>query len=120
MVGASVANLALDLVLIPTYGLVGAAAAALVTVAVSGAFAYIQVTRVIPVRFERDTLSHAAVALIAMTFVVFALTRLPLPMTAAVPLGIVGAGALVYFGVLLKLDAKLREEAWRTLKIRWI
>jgi hypothetical protein len=41
-------------------------------------------------------------------------------MTAAVPLGIVGAGALVYFGVLLKLDAKLREEAWRTLKIRWI
>jgi O-antigen/teichoic acid export membrane protein len=120
MAGASVANLVLDLILIPTYGLAGAAAAALVTVAMSGAFAYIQVTRVIPVRVEHDTLSHVALALVAMTIVVFGLTRIPFPMTAAVPLGIVGAGALVYFGVLLKLDAKLREEALRTLKIRWI
>ncbi|MDD1674729.1 MAG: oligosaccharide flippase family protein, partial [Methanomicrobiales archaeon] len=120
MAGASIANLVLDLVLIPRYGLTGAAVAALVTIAVSGGFAYVQVTRVIPVRFDRETLMRVVIALAAMTAMVLLVKALPSPAIAAVPLGIVGAGALVYFGVLLKLDKKLREDALRTLRIRWI
>lgn len=118
--GASAANLLLDLVLIPIYGLEGAATAALVTIGISGIFAYRQISREIPVRFEWPALRRVAVALATMTAVLLLLDRAPLLGGVAWPLLLVGVGAIVYFGVLLAIDPVLREEALRIARIRWV
>lgn len=86
-------NVALNLILIPLYGLVGASLAIVVSEFVLAVLGYITITkRVVPLNFARKLL-RPLIATLMMALVVWLLRFTSAPIE-------IGAGALVYFGLL--------------------
>jgi O-antigen/teichoic acid export membrane protein len=112
-------NLVLDILLVPVFGLAGAAAASLVTISVSTLFARYQLGRLILFIRDRKTLLEIALAAGLMSTGVFALVHF-VGVTSAVYAGaFVGIGAGIYFGTLVAIDREIRGSLLQVTKIKW-
>ncbi len=107
---AVTANIGLNLLLIPAYGIVGASVATLVTMVLNAALANRALSRSIRVRIERRAVGHIVLAALVMGAVV-AVYSFVIPLTNVfVVLGAVALGGLVYLLVLLKIDRGIHDE----------
>jgi O-antigen/teichoic acid export membrane protein len=119
LVGVS-ANIILCIILIPHIGIAGAAIGALVNVIISIIIARTYLAKIIPISLEITPIRHISLATITMTISLLVLSMLPLYQSAFKTIMMVMVGAVIYFIVLLKLNQKIREDAFRTFKITWI
>ncbi len=119
---AVTANVVLNILLIPAYGIVGASAATLVTMVLNAVLAHRALSRSIRVRIEPRAVGHIVLAAIVMVAAVAAYSFIIPLSNVLVVLGAVGLGGLVYFRVLLKFDRGIHDELEglaRKLGIPW-
>jgi len=107
---ASITNILLDIVLIPVFGITGAAIATLIAMTFNAVGALVLLSRIISVKFEykpiKNILCAAGLMGIFLLFVHFLL-----PFTHVVTLlTIVIVGAGIYLFILFKLDRKIHDE----------
>ena len=107
---AVTANVGLNVLLIPAYGIAGASAATLVTMVLNAALAHRALSRRIRVRIEPRAVGHIVLAALVMAAVVAACTFVIPLSNAFVVLGAVALGGLVYFLVLLRIDRGIHDE----------
>lgn len=119
LTGVSV-NIIICIFLIPLIGIAGAAIGSLVNVLIGILITRKYLAMVIPLYIEKTTIGHILLATIIMTTAIIILNILPLGSGALQTIAMVIIGAIIYFIVLLKLNQQLRDDALRTLKIRWI
>lgn len=107
---AAVVNVIFNIVLIPIWGITGAAVATLLAVGVNAAGAYLLLSRMISVKIEYGAVKNILGAAGAMGVFLLALWFfIPLTHAAAV-ITAVAAGAAVYIILLLKLDRAMHDE----------
>ncbi|MBP2144651.1 O-antigen/teichoic acid export membrane protein [Methanofollis sp. W23] len=107
---AAVVNIVLDLALIPTLGIEGAAIATLVTMLVNAAIARHYLAKQISVHLERGPTFHILLAAGLMALVIL-LYRLLVPLANVfVVLAAVALGGIIYGLVLLKADRGIHDE----------
>ena len=107
---ASIANILLDLALIPVLGITGAAVATLIAMTLNALGAVILLSRVISVKIEYEPVKNIVYASGIMgIFLVFIHFLLPLTEVLAV-LSVVIIGAVTYIVVLFKLDREIHDE----------
>lgn len=100
----------LELIMIPLFGITGAALALLITCIVRAAGARWTLSRSMYIGVERRTIRNILTATVVMAAVLSA-TRILIPVFHVVVLIlIIGAGALVYFLVLFRLDREIHDE----------
>jgi O-antigen/teichoic acid export membrane protein len=107
---ASIANIVLNILLIPVLGITGAAVATLCTMTLNAAVALYFLSKLITVRLEHNPVKHILLASIIMGLLMVALYILYPPQSVFVLFGMIAAGAAVYFFVLLKIDREIRGE----------
>lgn len=112
-------NFSLSVALIPAMGLVGAAAGTLVTAGIVLALAFGTLRRHTPVSLDRPSILRFLGAAGIMGAVLIVGKWLISIQVFWKPVLLVLIGACVYFGILLSLDAGLRDDARRTFRIRW-
>jgi O-antigen/teichoic acid export membrane protein len=107
---ASIANIILDLALIPVMGITGAAAATLIAMTLNAIVALMLLSRIISVKIEYGPVKHILSATGMMG--IFLITiRFLLPLThVAMVFGTVLIGASIYSLVLLKADLGIHNE----------
>ena len=105
-------NVGLNVILIPRFGIVGAAAATFIAYILVCIASAIAGHRFLPVRIPWATFLRAAVASIAMYYVLSFLTFDHKLVTIAVRSV---AGALVYLGLIVALDAQARAMTIKAL-----
>jgi O-antigen/teichoic acid export membrane protein len=107
---AAIANLLLDIALIPVFGITGAAVATLMAMTFNAVGALILLSRIIPVKFEYKPIKHILYSSCIMgIFLIFTHFILPLTNVIAV-VGIVILGAVIYLTSLLNLDREMHDE----------
>jgi len=107
---AAIANILLDLALIPLIGITGAAVATLIAMTLNAIGALFLLSRIISVKFEYKAIKNILCAAGLMgIFLVFIHFLLPLTHVITV-LAVVIIGALFYIFVLFKLDRKIHDE----------
>jgi O-antigen/teichoic acid export membrane protein len=107
---AAIANILLDLALIPVIGITGAAVATLIAMTLNAIGALYLLSRIISVKFEYKPIKNILYAAGFMgIFLVFIHFLLPLTHVIAM-LVVVIIGALVYILVLFKLDREIHDE----------
>jgi O-antigen/teichoic acid export membrane protein len=107
---AALANILLDIALIPFLGITGAAVATLIAMTVNGLGAMYLLSRAIAIKFEFRQLKNIVFASGFMGIFLLVIHFL-LPLTHVLTVfAVVFAGAIVYVLVLFKLDQKIREE----------
>lgn len=107
---AVAANIGLNLLLIPAYGIIGASAATLVTMVLNAALAHRALSRSIRVRIEPRAVGHIALAALIMAAVVTAYSFVIPLSNVFVVLGAVALGGLIYILVLLRIDRGIHDE----------
>ena len=107
---ASIANILLDIVLIPVLGITGAAVATLIAMTLNASGALILLSRVISIKFEYGPVRNILYASGLMgIFLVFVRSFLPLAHVITV-VAVVFLGAVIYILVLFNLDRKIYNE----------
>ncbi len=107
---AAIANILLDLALIPVIGITGAAVATLIAMTFNALGALLLLSRIITVKFEFPEIKNILYAAGLMgIFLLFIPFFLPLTHAAAV-FSLVIAGAVIYLFVLFKLDRQIQDE----------
>jgi O-antigen/teichoic acid export membrane protein len=114
-----VVNIILAYLLIPVWGLAGAAVASLSNVLISTLICRHFLRQIIPIHIEMKTIRDILISGGVMTAII---------LPASVILGrnllttviMVGTGGVVYLAVLFILNAQIREDAIRTMKINWL
>jgi O-antigen/teichoic acid export membrane protein len=107
---AAIANILLDLALIPIMGITGAAVATLIAMTLNALGAILLLSRVISIKFEYETVKKIFSAAVLMGILLFVI-RLLLPLTHVVSvLAVVIVGAVIYILVLFKLDRRIHDE----------
>jgi O-antigen/teichoic acid export membrane protein len=115
----AVTNLVLDLLLIPIFGLSGAAIASLVTIGISTVFARHQLGKFVQITRDRKTLLEIAISAALMSAGLFLLVRF-VGVTSAVQAALyVGIGAGIYFGAMIAMDENIRASLSRITRITW-
>jgi O-antigen/teichoic acid export membrane protein len=103
-------NITLDILLIPVIGITGAAIATLISILISTILGYLVLGKYISVKMEKNPIFHIVAAVAVMALVVGGL-RLVVPVVnLGYLIGIVIIGAVVYFGLLLKIDPGIHNE----------
>jgi O-antigen/teichoic acid export membrane protein len=113
-------NIVLSILLVPILGITGAALASLANVMISTIIGRHFLRQIVPVIIERSPIIHIITATAIMTTALLIINLLPSNQSLILTGTLVLVGAVIYFIVLLKLDAPLREDAVRILKIKWI
>jgi O-antigen/teichoic acid export membrane protein len=113
---AAVINIALNIILIPLVGILGAAIATLFSVTLNAIISRALLSRYLKIFLEGREILNIIVAASAMAGVVLAFR-----MFTGIPsffylIGIVATGALIYFLILFRIDSKLRQEAGDLLR----
>ena len=107
---AAIANILLDLTLIPVLGITGAAITTLLTMTLNAILAYYVLNRIIDVRLEYPSVRNILVASAVMGLFV-GVYRLVVPLSSIwLTLVPVAVGAIIYGVVLLKLDRGIHDE----------
>ncbi len=107
---AVTANVVLNILLIPAYGIVGASVATLVTMVLNAALANRALSRNIRVRVEPRATGNIVLAALIMAAVVVAFSFVIPLSNVFLVLGAVGLGGLVYILVLLRIDRGIHDE----------
>jgi O-antigen/teichoic acid export membrane protein len=105
-----VANIVLNIILIPIIGISGAAIATLVTMTLNALLAQRALSKLITIRLERYSLSNIVVASLAMGVLVGGCRLLVSPSNTWVTLLAVVVGGVAYGILVLKLDQKICDE----------
>jgi len=113
-------NIVLCLLLVPFIGIAGAAAGALANVMISIFIVRKYLSKTVPITLETAAIRHIVIATVVMTLALLVMRALPLGQSLILTITMVVIGALIYFTVLLKLDAQIREDAIRTFRITWV
>ena len=107
---AAIANIILDIILIPILGITGAAVATLIAMSLNAFGALILLSGVISVKFEYAQMKNMLYAAGFMgSFLLVARLIFPLAHVISV-LAFVMIGAVIYILILFKLDLKIRDE----------
>ena len=107
---AAIANILLDLALIPVLGITGAAVATLIAMTLNALGILILLSRVISIKIEYWSIKNIIYASVIMgIFLLFIQFLLPLNHVLAV-LSVVIIGALIYTFILFRLDRKIHDE----------
>ncbi len=107
---AAIANIILDIILIPIIGITGAAVATLIAMSLNAFGALMLLSKVISVKFEYEQMKNMLYAAGFMgSFLLVARLIFPLAQVTTV-LAFVLIGAVIYILVLFKLDRKIRDE----------
>ena len=107
---AAVANILLDLALIPVLGITGVAVATLIAMTLNAIGALILLSRFISIKFEYESVKNILYAAGFMGIIVMFI-RVLLPLTHVLTvLALVIIGALIYILILFKLDRKIHDE----------
>ncbi|MDD1664242.1 MAG: oligosaccharide flippase family protein [Methanomicrobiales archaeon] len=120
VLAGSIVNFALSLLLIPAAGLAGAAAGTLAAAVICLGLALWKVRRRTAVIFDTPAVLRFVAAAGVMGVVVLVGQTVISIQSFWKPLSLTLIGAGVYFGILLLVDGRLREDARRTLRIRWL
>jgi O-antigen/teichoic acid export membrane protein len=115
-----IVNIIFSVIFIPFIGLEGAAIGSLVNILVSIIIGWHYLGNVIPIVFERKPIAHILTATAVMTGMLVLIRFLPVGRSAFITGLFVLIGAVIYFGILLMIDDHIREDALRTLKIKWL
>jgi O-antigen/teichoic acid export membrane protein len=107
---AVAANIGLNLLLIPAYGIAGASAATLVTMVLNAILAHRALSRGIRVRIEPRAVSNIVFAALAMAAVVIGYSYIIPLSNIFVVLGAVALGGLIYILLLLRIDRGIHDE----------
>jgi len=115
-------NVALNLLLIPMIGWVGAGVASAVSTALGTGISYLLLTRRVPIDLPLGEIGRQILAALVMGFVILSLypfvrTITPDGSTLIVTIGLVGFGAVIYLGVLLLISAEFRSIILRNVPI---
>jgi O-antigen/teichoic acid export membrane protein len=107
---ASIANILLDIALIPVIGITGAAVATLIAITINALGAFILLSRIISVKFEYTSVKNIVYASGIMGIFLLIIHFL-LPLTHIISLiAVVIFGAVIYIIVLFYLDRKICDE----------
>lgn len=107
---AACLNIGLNLVLIPIFGITGAAVATLVSITLNAFISYAYLSRSMHIRLEKRPLLNILVSTLMMVIVVLlCIAILGLGSVYFIATAI-GAGGLVYFLVLFRLDRGIRDD----------
>jgi O-antigen/teichoic acid export membrane protein len=107
---AAIANILLDIVLIPVLGITGAAVATLIAMTLNALGALFLLSRIISIKFEYKPLKNILYASGCMgIFLICIHFAIPLS-TVAVVMTVVIIGAGIYLMVLFKLDQEIHDE----------
>jgi O-antigen/teichoic acid export membrane protein len=107
---AAIANILLDIILIPILGITGAAVATLIAMTINAVGALILLSRTISIKFEYGTVKNIFYASGCMSlFLLFIHFILPLTHVVMVFIVVI-VGAGIYLLVLLKLDREIHDE----------
>ena len=115
-----IVNIFVALVLVPIIGLSGAAIASLVNVICSFIIGRHFLQNIIPIVIEKESWLHIIIATTIMTISLIIIDQIPMSQSAIRTAVLVLIGGGIYFFILLNLDKRIREDAFRTLKIQWI
>ena len=115
-----IVNIFVALVLVPIIGLSGAAIASLVNVICSFIIGRHFLQNIIPIVIEKESWLHIIIATTIMTISLLIIDQIPMSQSAIRTAVLVLIGGGIYFFSLLNLDKRIREDAFRTLKIQWI
>lgn len=107
---ASTINIILDIILIPTIGIQGAAIATLVTMIVNSVLAYYALSKVIDVKIEKKQLINIIIATSAMGIFIAALNYLGILSNVIILLFAISLGGFLYLIILLKIDKGIHDE----------
>jgi O-antigen/teichoic acid export membrane protein len=111
-------NIILAFILIPSWGLPGAAIASLSNVIISTIICWYYLHKVIPIHIEMKTMKDIFISAGVMTVVVLPASFF-LSQSLLTTVTMVGTGAAVYLAVLFILNEQIRGDVMKTLKIRW-
>jgi O-antigen/teichoic acid export membrane protein len=114
-----VLNIILAILLIPVWGLPGAAIASLANVAISTIICRYYLGKIIPIHIDMKTLKDILMSAGVMTVAVLPVSIVLGPGLMAT-VAMVGLGAIIYLIVLFLLNEQIREDVFKTIKIRWI
>jgi O-antigen/teichoic acid export membrane protein len=107
---AAIANILLDLVLIPIIGITGAAVATLIAMTLNALGALILLSRIITVKFEYNRIKNILCAAVLMgIFLLFVHFIIPISHIIMI-VGVVMLGAAIYTLVLFNLDREIHDE----------
>lgn len=107
---ASVVNIILNILFIPVMGISGAAVATLIAISLNGILAFLRLSQVMTLQFEKRSIGNVILSTAVMG-VLLIIISLILPLThVALVLGAVCTGGIVYTIILLKIDRKFHDE----------
>jgi len=107
---ASVVNIILNILFIPVMGISGAAVATLIAISLNGILAFLRLSQVMTLEFEKRSIGNVILSTAVMG-VLLIIISLILPLThIALVLGTVCIGGIVYTIILLKIDRKFHDE----------
>jgi O-antigen/teichoic acid export membrane protein len=115
-----VVNILLAFILIPKFGLAGAALACLADVLIIVTVSSYSLNCIFPVRFEMKRISIIIIFSIIMAAFLVILDIIFTTNSAFITVARVAAGAAVYCTAILMYDSQIREDVFRIVKIRWI
>jgi O-antigen/teichoic acid export membrane protein len=107
---ASIANIVLNIALIPVYGITGAAIATLLAMTMNAIGVLFLLSRIISIKFEYKSVKNILFAAIFMGILLLGINYF-LPFThVIILLAVVFIGAIIYTLVLFKLDHQIHDE----------
>jgi O-antigen/teichoic acid export membrane protein len=107
---ASIVNIVLDVYLIPVFGIMGAAAATLIAMALNAFFAFILLSRIITVKLEYKPVRNIILSALLMGIAII-IFRILVPLNnVMLVLGATCFGAGLYAIILLKIDKGIHDE----------
>jgi len=113
---AAVINIGLNIILIPFMGILGAAIATLISVTLNATLSHFLLSRHLKISIERKSIGNILISTCLMAGVVLALRIASGIPSISYLLVIVAAGSLLYFFILFRIDANLRNEAGDLLR----
>jgi O-antigen/teichoic acid export membrane protein len=107
---SAILNIVLNIVLIPPLGIAGAAIASLATMSLNAVLAYLMLRTSLKVRIDLQSSVNLVISALGMSVFLVVFTYL-FPIRDFIDLGLtVGIGAILYFGIVLKIDCSIRND----------
>jgi O-antigen/teichoic acid export membrane protein len=107
---SAVLNILLNIILIPSMGITGAAIASLVTMSMNAVLAYVMLRSSLTIKIDLRSVANLMISTLGMTVFLVIYTYL-FPIQSFVGLGLaIGIGAILYFMLVLKIDRSIRSD----------
>jgi len=112
-------SIPLALIIIPFWGLPGAAVASLSNAIVCTIVCRYYLQKIIPIHIEMKTMRDLLISATIMTAILLPATLI-LDQNLLTTISLVGFGALAYLTVLITINSQIREDILKTIKIKWV